>query len=61
MKTKEEIQQRVKHIETDNIQNEDRKQYYTEQKDSDKIEMYKRMIKENNNKLEMLYWVLNQE
>ena len=61
MKTKEEILQKIERIKLDNIQNEDRKQHFAEQKEMDRVTIYTMMIRENETKLDALYWVLNQE
>ena len=61
MKTKEEILQKIERIKLDNIQNEDRKQHFTEQKEMEKVEMYEIMIEKNNTNLEVLYWVMDME
>jgi phage regulator Rha-like protein len=61
MKSKEEILRRIEQIKTEQLQNEDRKQHFYEESDIKKTQIYNRMINENNAKLDMLYWVLNQE
>lgn len=59
MKTKEEIMRKVERLKQDNLLNEDRQKHFRNH--SERYAEYERMIKENNAKLEMLYWVLNQE
>ena len=59
MKTKEEIMRKVEQLKQDNLLNEDRKEHYKNY--SERYAEYERMVEANNNKLDMLYWVLNQE
>jgi hypothetical protein len=63
MKSRKEILQKVEKIKNENLINEDRKQHFSEQKEFgfDRVEIYERMIRENDLKLDILFWVLNQE
>jgi len=63
MKSRKEILQKVEKIKNENLINEDRKQHFSEQKKFgfDRVEIYERMIRENDLKLDILFWVLNQE
>lgn len=61
MKTREEILQKIEHLKNDNILNENRRQHFTELKEFDKVQIYKMMARSNEDKLDMLYWVINQE
>jgi hypothetical protein len=61
MKTREEILQKVERIKKENLLNEDRQKHFLKQKEFDKVKMYERMITENEIKLDVLYWILDQE
>ena len=60
MKSKDDLLQAIKYIKYDNIQNENRKQHFENKKEFDRVEEYERMIKTNNTKLEVLYWMLEE-